>query len=192
MMRVYISGAITGTDDYIERFSEAEKQINAGESTAVNPAGIMSSMPKDTTHDQYMKMSLALLETCESMYVLKNWRNSKGVAIELEYAREHGIPVFFEEDNEPFYSIEQIKKYVCKSICPLNKSKQCELCRLNKETDNLKSLVNNICSELETYKAAGISPDALKTINDTYREMAHALSKAEKKIEQIKEIVRTM
>ena len=28
-MKIYISGAITGTDDYMERFAKAEKELTA-------------------------------------------------------------------------------------------------------------------------------------------------------------------
>lgn len=50
-IRVYISGKITGTDDYIERFQEAEKRINdLMDVDVINPAKICSMIPRMRLH----------------------------------------------------------------------------------------------------------------------------------------------
>lgn len=46
-MRIYISGAITGTEDFRERFLEAEKELIAVGHDTVNPARLNDIMPKD-------------------------------------------------------------------------------------------------------------------------------------------------
>ena len=46
-MKIYISGAITGTDDYMERFSKAEKELAEQGYSVVNPAKVNAQLPED-------------------------------------------------------------------------------------------------------------------------------------------------
>ena len=47
-MRVYLSGAITGTDDYMERFARAQMLLQNEGYSVINPALVNSNMPSDT------------------------------------------------------------------------------------------------------------------------------------------------
>lgn len=49
MSKIYISGPITGIDDYMGRFSNAEKELKEQGFSVVNPAKVLSQMPADTT-----------------------------------------------------------------------------------------------------------------------------------------------
>lgn len=49
--RVYISGSITGTDDYMERFSKAEKELEAQGFGVINPAKVNAQLPADNCYD---------------------------------------------------------------------------------------------------------------------------------------------
>ena len=51
-MKVYISGAITGTDDYMERFKAAEDELTGEGMSVINPAHANSYMPEDTTYEE--------------------------------------------------------------------------------------------------------------------------------------------
>ena len=54
-MRIYISGAITGTDDYMARFERAERKLRErGETEIINPAKVCASLPGTLTHDENM------------------------------------------------------------------------------------------------------------------------------------------
>lgn len=95
-MKIYISGPITGTNDYIERFAAAEYTLKNSGHEVVNPAAILANMPLSTTHHEYMAVSLELLKQCDTILMLHNWRYSKGSCIELDYAIRNGITVVFE------------------------------------------------------------------------------------------------
>lgn len=41
--RVYISGLVTGIDDYMERFSNAEKELKEQGFSVVNPKGVITN-----------------------------------------------------------------------------------------------------------------------------------------------------
>lgn len=94
-IRVYISGPITGTTDYMERFEETEKRLN-GEYSVINPAKVNSNMPEDTTHEEYMKMSICMLSMCDAICMLKGWEYSLGASQEMIYAVNNGIRIFEE------------------------------------------------------------------------------------------------
>ena len=44
-MKIYISGAITGTDDYMERFEKAEKELTDKGYSVLNPAKVNAQLP---------------------------------------------------------------------------------------------------------------------------------------------------
>lgn len=85
-MKVYISGAITGINDYMERFAKAEEQLDNDGFIVINPAKVNGQLPKETTWEEYMKMSICMLDMCEAIYMLKGWKNSRGACIEYGYA----------------------------------------------------------------------------------------------------------
>lgn len=99
MARVYISGPITGTHDYMKRFTDAEVKLLGMGYEVINPAFINSHLPKSFTHDEYMKVCIAMLECCDTIYMLHGWRNSKGAKIEAEYALFNNIKILSEDKD---------------------------------------------------------------------------------------------
>lgn len=71
--KIYISGEITGTNDYMQRFEEAENALNnmfPGVSV-INPAKVNAAMPTDTTYEQYMAISFTKLDMCDTIYMMQ-------------------------------------------------------------------------------------------------------------------------
>lgn len=97
-MKIYISGAITGTDDYMERFAKAEKELTEQGYSVVNPAKVNAQLPEDTTHEEYMKISICLLDMCDSIYMLKDWNKSYGANCELGFAIGENKTIIFEKE----------------------------------------------------------------------------------------------
>lgn len=104
MSRIYISGAITGTDDFMERFQKAEEKLKEAGHMVYNPARANSYMPDGTSYEEYMKVSFCLLDLADTIYMLEGWENSKGARRELEYAKEKGKAIIFEKEN-PFRDV---------------------------------------------------------------------------------------
>ena len=97
MAKCYISGAITGTDGYMERFAEAEKKLSKDFFSVINPAKVNAQLPDDTTYEEYMKMSLTMLEMCDYIYMLTGWENSNGACLEYQYAKALGKNIIFQD-----------------------------------------------------------------------------------------------
>ena len=85
-MKIYISGAITGTDDYMERFAKAEKELTEKGYSVVNPAKVNAQLPEDTSYEEYMKMCFCMLDMCEAIFMLKGWSKSCSANREYWYA----------------------------------------------------------------------------------------------------------
>lgn len=105
-MKIYISGPITGIEGYRKRFDAAEKTLKAEGHIVVNPARVGDELPKETTHEEYMKVCLAMLDSCDAIFMLDGWKESKGCGIEFEYAYEHKMTIAFEggRNHEEHYA----------------------------------------------------------------------------------------
>lgn len=97
-MRVYISGKITGDKHHKRKFAKVERKLKRAGHTVLNPARINANMPKDTSWMQYMVVSLAELLTADAIYMLHDWKASKGARLEHKYAREHNKTIVYEEE----------------------------------------------------------------------------------------------
>lgn len=86
-MRVYISGPITGTNDYLERFAAAEKELEEKGYEVYNPAKVNQNMPKTATWEDYMKVAIAMLSCCDTIYLLTGWGKSRGAIKEYHLAK---------------------------------------------------------------------------------------------------------
>lgn len=96
-MKIYISGAITGTTDYMERFTNAETTLSNKGYSVLNPAKLNIMLPEDTTHEEYMMMSLTMLSMCDAIYMLTGWQQSRGANMELGYAKAKKLDVIYED-----------------------------------------------------------------------------------------------
>lgn len=86
-MRIYISGPITGTTDYLLRFEAAEKLLKKRFPMAeiINPAEVCRSLPESFSHADYMDICLALLKKCEKLYLMNGWERSEGCREEWSF-----------------------------------------------------------------------------------------------------------
>ena len=96
-MKVYISGAITGVENYKEQFDKAQKELEKQGFEVINPTLFDKAMPENTTYEEYMKLDLFLLDLCDSIYMLKNWNKSCGANREYGYALAQDKIIMYEK-----------------------------------------------------------------------------------------------
>ena len=97
-MNIYISGPIEGVDNYREKFERAKRIIEKGghKAMAINPAGLDLY---GLTREQMVNVDLALLDLCDTIYMLKGWEQSCGANREYGYALAKGLDIMFERDE---------------------------------------------------------------------------------------------
>jgi hypothetical protein len=96
---IYISGQITGNEkNAFKEFERAEKRLQKLGYLVVNPMKL--SHDHDRTWQSYMKDDIRALLQCDGIYMLPNWKESKGAIIEHDLATNLGIGVFYEKTTE--------------------------------------------------------------------------------------------
>ncbi len=95
---VYLSGPMTGLPDYnraaFDMRAEAFKKLGY---SVLNPAEISVTHGTDKAYSFYLKRALRMMLEADVVYVFGNWKNSKGVFVELYVARMLGMTVIFEQ-----------------------------------------------------------------------------------------------
>lgn len=91
---IYISGPITGTKDYMQRFEKAEKELTEKGYSVINPAKVNAMLPQDATWEEYIKVSLTLLSICTGVYMMPGWRESRGAVLEFMQARRNEMQIY--------------------------------------------------------------------------------------------------
>lgn len=92
--RIFISGPISGTDDYMERFAEAEEHLKAEGYLPINPTVFSQHLLNaEFGWEEFMDVTMALLKQCDSIYMLDGWKNSVGACCEIRFAAEHQYTV---------------------------------------------------------------------------------------------------
>lgn len=97
-MKVYISGQITGLpiEDAKDNFYKVQIKLEEQGYKVVNP--LENGLPTNAKWEDHMKADIKLLMDCNTIYLLSNWKYSRGATIEKNIAIALGYDI-----------IEQIK-----------------------------------------------------------------------------------
>ena len=98
-MRIYIAGKITGDKNYKKKFAKAERALKKKGHSVMNPAWLKEY--GEFAWIDYMGVSGAMQQTCEAVYFLPGWEESKGANIEHRRAMQLGQKVFFSLGDLP-------------------------------------------------------------------------------------------
>lgn len=94
--KIYLSGKISGDPNFKEKFAQKEKELTEQGHLVFNPA----KHPDMFTWEQFMELDLKALGNCDSIYLLNDWKDSRGAKIEYDEAVRLGKEVIFEDKSK--------------------------------------------------------------------------------------------
>jgi hypothetical protein len=153
MKRTYISGKISGLDfeEVCKKFGTAEQILKKAGYSPVNPCTLLHDHDKE--YWSYILEDLRHLFTCDSIYMLNDWKESKGARIEHAVALELGIDIIYSDEW-------QIEHTVAKKVN--NAAGYCTL-------EECRQLNNQVISEnayvYDRYQAASMDHVELTSAN---------------------------
>ena len=80
---VFISGPITGRPKYRETFGMVAELLEDRGYIPLNPA----TLPGGMDNSQYLRITLAMLDSADAVLFLPGWENSRGATIEYMHAQ---------------------------------------------------------------------------------------------------------
>ena len=89
-MRIYLSGPISGHDDFMKEFQRKAAGLSTFGCSVINPANLSHCMPPDTSHEEYMKLSFCMIEMADIVCMCPGWESSRGANQEYGYALAKG------------------------------------------------------------------------------------------------------
>lgn len=77
-MTIYVAGKITGLskEESDKKFEEAAKMLREQGHRVFIPTVL--PVYDEVSHDDYLHICFAMIDICECVYMLKNWRQSEG------------------------------------------------------------------------------------------------------------------
>jgi len=95
--KIYISGGITGLpfDEVKAKFEKAESGLKAQGYEVASP--LKTGIPYNVPWEVHAAVDIVLLIGCDSIYLLPDWKYSKGSALEKNIAELLGKKMIYEE-----------------------------------------------------------------------------------------------
>lgn len=93
---IYISGKITGDDNYKSKFAEAERILTEKGFNVINPCKVGEY--EFFSYEQFLHIDFALIDCADALFMLEDWKDSKGALREWHYAQSHGKTIIFQHE----------------------------------------------------------------------------------------------
>lgn len=117
-MKIYISGQISNLpfEDAKIQFELVEKTLFELGHEVVNPMTVHHD--HDKTWQSYMKVDIKHLVDCDAIFLLDNWKHSRGAKIELNLAIDLGLHVIQERNWQKMTKFARsLEPALCENNC---------------------------------------------------------------------------
>ncbi len=97
--RVYIAGKISGLtkEESLNNFAKASEKFRQLGFTVFNPKEII--VDETLLYDVIMEICFIYLDNADLVYMMSNWKDSKGATLEHKRAKEKGKVIIYEKIN---------------------------------------------------------------------------------------------
>lgn len=94
-MKIYISGKVSDNPTYKEDFERIEGLLNQEfpDDDTINPVKVLDSVKDVLTWEECMQVCFKLLDAADAIFLMENWKQSRGAHLELEYAKSRRMYV---------------------------------------------------------------------------------------------------
>jgi hypothetical protein len=103
LMKIYIAGKISGLvyEDALRSFIDAEAALQQLGHEPVNPMreNGLDGDGKEHPWSEYMKRAIPHLLRCDGIYLLSNWRDSRGAKLECQLVHDLEMKVLYERHH---------------------------------------------------------------------------------------------
>lgn len=89
MLNIYLSGPVTGTTDFKDRFDFGEAKVHQkfrDKGRAINPVKIAEQLPESISYEAIMQICFDTIKACDVILMMPGWEDSKGCNQEYGYA----------------------------------------------------------------------------------------------------------
>lgn len=96
MKKIYIAGKITGEPIYdcVRKFEDAGVELMFDYDLVI-PL-FLDGIHFGIEHHKAIEICLEALKECDVIYMMKDWKESKGAKMEHDFAIENGIEIIYE------------------------------------------------------------------------------------------------
>lgn len=96
-MKIYIAGKISGLNrsNVIQKFEAAQKSLSKKGHQVFIPCVLPAY--EEVSHEDYLHICYAIIDVCDAVYMLSDWKQSEGARLEYEYAIENNKQIIFQK-----------------------------------------------------------------------------------------------
>lgn len=105
---IYISGRITGNENYKHDFAVAETFLRERGLNAINPCTVCGL--DFFGYEDFMRVDFALIDVADAVLMLSNYPKSPGAFRELNYALATSKTVLYQDDPELENRLMELQK----------------------------------------------------------------------------------
>lgn len=94
----YISGPITGVEDYMDAFYEEEVRLAEDGHTVINPCHAFGGR-EGLPYSVYMRFHIHSILNADALLMLPGWQNSRGAMFENRMAHMLSLPAYVRDED---------------------------------------------------------------------------------------------